>query len=241
MNNCCITDMEPCHTGDCDGLNEVMALLPTGPVWDPNRNSIYGQYIRALGHIKTELNRVICSIADMSPCSSELMFGYWAKVYKLPTCVEQTPVKLCEWLDIIFGECPIGSLGFLRKAINFVNPNLVIDFELNVPDGFANGWRSDDWFCAANNMLVIKTEAKNYRYFEFDGDYPHALADGKNMCRRYFIPEVECLRPCIFPMGLSVGYKTIEIGDYDINNWEVILRGERPQSSLICDCTGALK
>lgn len=241
MNNCCISDIEPCHIDDCDGFNEVVSLLPNGPLWNPDRQSIYGQYIRALGHIKTELNRVLCSMSDMLPCSSEWMFQHWAKVYKLPDCVEQTPEKLCEWLDILFGDCPIGSLGFLRKVINFVNPNLVIDFELNVPDGFANGWKSDNLFCADNNILVIKTEAKNYRYYEFEGDYPHESADGTNACRRYFIPEVECLRPCIFPIGLSVGYKTIETGNYDINNWEFAEIGERPKSSLICDCTGVLK
>ena len=241
MNNCCITNLEPCHTDDCDGFDEVISLLPYGPLWSPDRRSIYGQYIRALGHIKTELNQMLCAMADMSPCSSEWMFKYWAKVYKLPDCVDQTPEKLCEWLGILFGDCPIGSLGFIRKAINFVNPDLVFDITLNVPDGFANGWRSDDWFCADNNMLVFKTAAKNLRYFDFDGDYPHELADGVNACRRYFIPEVECLRPCIFPMGLSVGYKTTEIGEYDINNWEVIELSTRPPLSLICDCTGALK
>lgn len=241
VNNCCITEREPCHIDDCAGFNEVVSLLPTGELWNPDRQSIYGQYIRALGHIKTELNRVLCSMADTAPCSSAWMFNYWSKVYKLPDCVEQTPEKLCEWLDILFDDCPIGSLGFLRKAIHFVNPDLSIDFILNVPDGFANGWRSDDWFCANKNMLVIKTEAKHFRYHNVEGDYPHELADGKNACRRYFIPEVECLRPCIFPMGLSVGYQTTETGDYDINNWGIIPEGERPKSSLICDCTGALK
>lgn len=219
----------------------MVSLLPSGALWNPDRPSIYGNYIRALGHIKTELNRVLCAMADISPCSSVKMFSHWAKIYKLPECVEQTPEKLCEWLDILFGDCPIGSLGFLRKAINFAKPEMDVELELNVPDGFANGWRSDDWFCADNNMLVIKAEAQHYQYAEIDGNYPHELPDGINACRRYFIPEVECLRPCIFPMGLSVGYKTLDTGEFDINNWEIIPQGERPKSSLICDCTGAVK
>lgn len=232
MSNCC-DFVEPCHTKDCDGFDEVVKLLPKGQIWSPDRGGVYGAYIQALGHIKTELNQIICQeYNELNPCTSVRLFDYYAKLYKFPPCVEQTQERLCEWLDLINGPCPIGSQGFLRRAIEFVlqDDNFEIHFNL---DQTAQTWQTDK-ICAEDNAIVITAPAKYFRYYEYDGDFVHELQDGVN-CRHYFIPEVECLRPCIFPIGLSVGYKTLEPGKYNINNPPESDPLPRPEHTLICN------
>ncbi len=237
MNNCCKPLIEPCHSGECDGFNEVVQLLPQGQIWNPDRGGVYGAYIQALGHIKTELNKIICQEwNELNPCSSKRLFGYWAEFYKLPPCIEQTGDKLCEWIDLLYNQdCPIGSLGFLRKAIEFVLPNKGVEINVNL-DSTATKWRSDDFNCADNNSIIITAPSKLFKYYEYKGDFPHTkIQDGVNLCRRYFIPEIECLRACIFPMGLSVGYKTKETGEFDINNIDDIEKTNRPINTMICN------
>lgn len=210
MDECAI--IEPCHVGDCDGLDEVIALLPPGKLWDVNRGGVYGAYMHALGDIKTELNKRICQEwLELNPCTSERLFCYWADIYSLPKCVEHTQENLCEWIELLHGDCPIGSLGFLRSAIEFAAPGKGITVEVSYPDLGANMPCADNT-CAAENALLVTAPPEAFFYDTIDVDYPREPQDGVDGCRVYFIPEIECLRPCIFPFGLSVGYQTNPIG-----------------------------
>lgn len=212
MTGCC-DYVEPCHGRECDGLDEVVQLLPHGRLWNPDRDGNYGAYIKALGHIKTELNKRLCQEwNELNSCTSERLFEYWADLYKFPKCVEQTGEKLCEWLELIYGDCPIGSQGFIRRAIEFVTPGAGITVEFNFPDFQANCWCASNIFCADKNPIVISAPPEMFRYETIAGDYPHEVPDGADPCRKYFVPEVECLRNCVFPFGLGVGYKTNPIG-----------------------------
>lgn len=204
--------IEPCHDRDCDGYDEVLALLPPGKIWNPARGGTYGNYIRALGDIKTELNKRICQeYRELNPCTAERLLPYWIRVYSLPACVDQTAEKLCEWIELLQGDCPIGSLGFLRRAIEFVAPGKGITIDVTYPDLGAN-CPCPDRPCAADNPLIVKAPPGAFFYDLIDGDFLHHYQDGVNGCRVYFIPEIECLRPCIFPFGLGVGYQTDQTG-----------------------------
>jgi len=206
--------IEPCHTSDCSGLDEVLSLLPIGRIWDPSRGGVYGAYIQALGDIKTGLNGRICQEwNELNPCTADRLLPYWASVYSLPGCAPQTAASLCDWIALLQGDCPIGSLGFLRRAIEFVAPGKGITINVTYPDIGAN-CPCPDSPCAANNPLIVTAPPAAYYYEVVPGDYPHEYQDGVNGCRSYFIPEIECLRPCIFPFGLGVGYQTNPIGPY---------------------------
>ncbi len=230
--SCCDEPVAPCESGECSGFDEVVALLPKGQIWDVNRPSIYSQYVQALGHIKTKLNKIICQeYNELNPCKSKRLFSYWADFYKLPPCVEQSQENLCQWIELIYNQnCPIGSKGFLQKAVEFVLPNVDIKIEFNPIH--ARRWRADS-LCANNNAIVITTPVKHFNYYQYDGDFPHDRPDGEN-CRKYFIAKIECLRKCVFPMGASVGYKTSEKGRHDINNWQNVTPAKPPQIYYQC-------
>lgn len=227
--------IEPCHDRDCDGYDEVLALLPPGRIWNPSRGGVYGNYIRALGDIKTELNKRICQeYRELNPCTADRLLAYWAGVYSLPPCVPQTAEKLCEWIALLQGDCPIGSLGFLRRAIEFVAPGKGITIDVTYPDIGAN-CPCPDSPCADNNPLVVTAPPAAYFYETVDIDGPVEWQDGEN-CRVYFIPEIECLRPCIFPFGLGVGYKTDPIGPdgQDIYGVPVANESVKPKWQRAC-------
>ena len=209
MSNCCKKSVEPCHTSECSGLEEVVALLPHGSIWNVSNGSTFAQYAKALGHVKTELNKRICQeFNEMNPCKSVRLFEYWARLYKLPECVDQTPEKLCEWLDIIYDRsCPIGSVGFLRKAIEFVAPDLTFQIEVNYPDGFGHCWCGDN-VCVDENPIVITVDSDDLHYEMVGVDRPSEAQDGVDPCKTYFVPEIQCLRDTVFPYGLGVGFKT---------------------------------
>jgi hypothetical protein len=204
--------IEPCHTDECDGFDEVVRLLPRGKIWNPDRGGIYGGYISALGHIKTELNKRICQEwNEVNPCTSERLFSYWAKIYSLPACVDQTNEKLCEWIDLLNGPCPIGSLGFIQAAVDFVAPGKGISISVNVGEPGA-ACCPEELQCAANRQIVVTAPPEAY-FFETNAiDYPFEPQDAVS-CRVYFIPEIECLRSCVFPFGLTLGYLTDSGGE----------------------------
>lgn len=203
--------VEPCLTGDCDGFDEVVSLLPSGPIWNPDRGGVYSQYIHALGDIKTELNKRICQEwAEINPCTAVRLLPYWAKVWSLPECVEQTQESLCNWIGFLQNSCPRGSLGFLQEAIDFVAPGKGITIAVTYPDIGAN-CACPDKPCADDNPLIITAPPEAYAWADRNYDGPIYMQDGET-CREYWIPEIECLRRCIFPFGLGIGYKTTGTG-----------------------------
>ena len=206
MNGCC-DYVEPCHDGDCDGYDEIVRLLPKGALWNPARPGVYGQIIRFLGQWKTCLNQAICQEwCESDPCKARRRFPYFADKYSFPECVDQTNEKLCEWLALISDkECPPGSIGFLKRAIEFVKPGLTV--EVNRPEMLAAACCGDAQ-CATDNPIIISGPPDCFAcsIMCFDGIRP--AQDGANPCKRYFIPEIECIRDTIFPFGMGVGYLT---------------------------------
>ena len=229
--------IEPCHTGDCSGFDEVAALLPSGAIWNPDRGGVYGQYIAALGHIKTELNRLICGEwAEMNPCTSNRLLPYWQKVWCYPDCAPDTAESLCAWIELVEGDCQPGSLGFLRRAVEFVAPGAGITIELNgeVPLGCCTSSP-----CADNNRIIVTAPTEAYSWAAFESDGPLVLQDGEN-CRTYWIDEIECLRRFVIPIGTSLGYKTNPIGPdgQDIFGVPDANESELPEPIAI-NCSGA--
>lgn len=231
--------IEPCHAHACDGYDEVVALLPPGRIWNPERGGTYGAYVRALGDIKGQLNARICQEwAELNPCTAVRLLPYWARVWSLPGCVAQTAGKLCEWIALVQGDCPPGSLGFLRRAIDFVAPGKGITIAVSWPDAGAN-CPCPDKPCAADNPLVVTAPPGAFFYDLTERDFPFESQDGVNGCRDYFIPEVECLRACVFPFGLGVGYRTDPPGPdgQDIFGVPDANQLARPQWRRGCDPT----
>ena len=115
----CCEIIEGCHADDCSGFDEVSKLLPSGRLWDINRNSFVGKYFRALGYIKTRFSQLLCNEWDIvDPCKDTRLLPYHAAQYNLPKCVEQSGAMLCEWIKLISDPaCPVGSIGFYKKAI----------------------------------------------------------------------------------------------------------------------------
>lgn len=245
----CYTVVEPCHTADCDGLDEVRALLPPGQLWQLDRDSVYTRYIRALGDIKTEWNRRICAEWNESnPCKAVRLQSYWADLYGFPECVPLTGAALCAWISIALDpNCRPGSLGFLQRAIDFVFPDYdagTVTVSVNYPD-FGGNTASANSLCADENALVITAPPEFYRFELVNdpviSDYAHAQ-DGVEPCRRYFIPEIDCLRKCVFPLGLSVGYKTVDGGPDNVDIFGVsdLARAVRNPPFIVCEerCDG---
>ena len=240
----CPAPLEPCHVGECDGLNEVIALLPPGQIWQIDRAGVYTNYIRALGHIKTELNKQICAIwGEVNPCTANQLLPFWADFYGFPECLPLTQVSLCKWLTIVNDPgCPIGTLGFLQAAIDFVLPPInglsQAKIAVNHTDYFGNSGHPESR-CANGNTLVITGNPDIFRYQTrpnlsiFDS---FDAQDGINGCRTYFIPEIECLRRCVFPLGLSVGYKTVTSGPNNVDIFGVpdTAQATRQPPYIIC-------
>lgn len=237
MTDCC-TYLEPCHNQECDGFNEVLDLLPKGILWDPTRPSTYGKYVQALGHIKTEINIAICQeLVEWDPCRAKRLFSFWAEMFKLPDCVDQTPEKLCEWLGIIYDKkCPIGSIGFLRKAIDFVDQDNNIQIRSNPRDFQAPCWCPSDRVCVDNNSIVFTAPPEEYAYYVNKLDRPSNAQDGIDPCKFYFLPAVECLRCCVLPFGLTIGYETDPRSPdgYPIYNVPEENVADRPECNVIC-------
>ena len=199
----CCDFVEPCHIDECDGFDEVMRLLPSGRMFQRNDDSLIARFNRALGHINTDISRCICQEwNEANPCTSKRLLPYWAQVYSLPECVEQTGERLCEWIDLLQGDCPPGSFGFLQLAIDFVAPGKGITIErVDAPDLGTMPWRGD-----CHPALIVTAPPECFFYDEMS-DFE--LDDRRDACGRYyFIPEIECLKCCIFPMGYGVAYQT---------------------------------
>jgi hypothetical protein len=218
--------LEPCHSGECDGFNEVLALLPQGKIWRPADSSVHGRFIAALGHIKTEWNQAICQVwGDANPCTARATFDYWAGVYGFPPCAPQTNAKLCEWIALLDGPCPIGSLGFYQAAIDFVAPGAGIV----ITRGADKSCWSSSQLCPTDNALVVTAPPAAYRFYTLDIDEPY---DDPN-CRVYFIPAIECLKKCVFPFGFGVGYRTSVTDD---GVYGVPATAEAPFTQLYYKC-----
>lgn len=209
MADLCCDFIEPCHASECAGVEEVQALLPNGRIWDISRNSTSSRYFRAVAHIKSSLNMLLCQqYEELEPCKSVRLFDYYTKLYSLPPCAPQTQESLCEWIGIIYDkDCPIGSLGFYQKVIDFISPNNEITLTLNLPDIFSHEWRSHT-LKADEAHLIVTAPPNSYNWFSGPIIEGYSGQDGQNPDRKYFIPEIECLKRCIFPFGLSIGYKT---------------------------------
>lgn len=196
--------VEPCHNNPCDGIDEVARLLPKGRLWSLSRDSQAARYFKALGAVKSEINRAICQEWDeLNPCKTIRLFDYWAKIYCFPNCVE--PERFCDWVELMEDRsCPVGSIGFYRKVIDFVLPDksVTVDFRQR---GLLASQCANDSPRAADNVICITAPADCYSY-EASSD---TFQDGVNG-RCYFIPEIECLRFYVLPL-VSLGYKTTEI------------------------------
>lgn len=245
----CYTVIEPCHTDECDGFDEVRALLPLGQLWQLDRDSVYTRYIRALGDIKTEWNRRLCGEwNEGNPCKAVRLRPYWADLYSFPECVPLTGERLCAWIALAVDPlCRPGSLGFLQRAIDFVfpdDPPGTVSVSVNYPD-FGGNSAAPNSLCADENAIVITAPPEFYRYELVSdpliSDYAYAQ-DGVEPCRRYFIPEIDCLRKCVFPLGLSVGYKTYDGGpdNVDIYGVSSLSREARNPPFILCEerCDG---
>lgn len=215
MTDCCRVETEPCHSGDCDGYEELMALLPKGQLWRPDNGSERAKLFQAVGALKTGLNKRICQeFSELDPCNSLHELSWWADFYRFPSsCVTLTGEKLCEWIELLNDDtCKPGSQGFILRAIEFVAPSKDIQVQFNVSDFRAHCWCASNIWCPDHNPIVITAPPECYAYESIAADYPHNPLDGVNGCRRYYIPEIECLRKCVFPFGLGVGYKTYPEG-----------------------------
>ena len=215
MPNC--GNIEICHTEDCSGFDEVQSLLPKGRLWDITRNAQSSRLFRALGDIKTQLNRLICAEWDeIDPCKSNRLLPYHSEVYGLPKCVDQTAENLCKWITLITDEtCPIGSVGFYQNAIDFVAPDKGISLSINTPENGKISWQSSSNL-SCENVFVITAPSDVFRYETVgvdscDNRSPKRCSvpqDGFCPERYYHIPEIECLRKSVFPFGVSLGYRT---------------------------------
>lgn len=169
---------------------------------------------------------------------------FYLEVYALPPCVEQTAEKLAEWIEIVSDpSCPIGTVGFLKKAVEFVAPEKIIQITINKPTIFGLNWETSSPV-ADENFMVVRAKPEFF-FYELFGDTEcveqniqagEILQDGINDDRRYFIPEIECLRACVFPFGMSLGYKTINdpVSEFDIADVPLANQANKAMSIRRC-------
>lgn len=209
MTDCCPATPEVCHNEPCDGIDEVAALLPTGRIWSIGRGGVYAGWMKALGCINLEMSTAICQEwAEVDPCTSSRLLPYWISVYSMPPCVDQTADNLCAWIDLITDpDCPVGSVGFYQRAIDFVLPAAGVTVEFADPS-FEGVCSQIDSTCLEENFIQITAPPEVFYFEESIRDFPMDPQDPNNPCRCYFIPEIECLRYGVFPIGLSLGYQT---------------------------------
>ena len=247
MRTFCCGRLEPCHSTDCSGIEEVEKLLPSGRLWNLARSSVAMKILCVLGDIKTVFNRIVCQeYNELNPCTAIRLLPYWADLYYFPAdCLELNQENMCKWVDLMEDkDCPPGSLGFYKRAIECVLPGKDIDVKFNPRGFFATAWHAD-YDEAFKNSLVITGPAECFSYerlrkancsdIEFR-TFDHAQ-DGVNFDRRYFIKEIECLRGKILPWGLSLGYMTTgSTGDPDIVGVSDENQSIRPEYFLDFDC-----
>lgn len=225
----CCDITECCRADDCSGVDLIQSLLPNGPLWNMNAQTEHAAYWRATAEVFTELNKALCQeFAETNPCTSSRLLTMWAQVYCFPDCVELTTQRLCEFLALIFDpECPIGTIGFYKKVLAWVmcatdetcGPVIL---EVNQRGAHAAEWRAD--FESANeNTFVVIAPPSCYMY------------DKVKDC--YFIPQVECLRRYVFPMGITLGYQTDPVGPNgeDVYNVPPENLGTKPQVYYECE------
>lgn len=194
---------EPCHDQPCDGVDEVQRLLPPGNIWDLSNGTQTAASFLALGDIKSAVNLAICQEwLENDPCQSVRLFDVWASIYSFPKeCADQD--RLCDWVEIMEDqECPIGSIAFYRRVIEFVAPDKEITLDVNQPGLLAGQCQVDDPANPSRNVLCITAPADCFEWEASDS----TAQDGTND-RCYYIPEIECLRYYVFPFA-SLGYKT---------------------------------
>jgi len=204
--SCLIKPIEPCHSEPCDGLDEVLSLLPKGALWDASRESTYSNYVRALGHIKSCWNARICQEwNELNPCTSVRLFDYWADLYSFPSCVDQTREKLCEWIDLLSDpDCPVGSVGFLSKAVEFFAPDIELTF---VMDGIGEAGCLAGCSCGVH---IVLSAPPNLIYYDPSViDNPNSEISIEKQLSGIFIPEINCIKNTIFPFGVPVLIATL--------------------------------
>ena len=200
-----IKPLEPCHSDPCDGVEEIVKLLPQGDLWDVSKDTNLGAHFRALGDIKSYLNEIICQEwNEIDPCKSRRLFSYWADRLGYPACLPQCSEFLCDWIDLTNDpDCPVGSFGFLRRLIELVAPDVTVTFTNHFQDG-----KCEEQNCICGAGIVLEASPNLFYYDTIDIDYPMDALDGKNVCRSYFIPEINCIRGMFFPIGKRVAYAT---------------------------------
>lgn len=201
MSNCEI--IEPCHTQPCDAVDEVQRLLPNGRMWSLGRGDLIARSFLALAEVKQCVNEAICQEwAEQNPCTAVRLFDYWARLYCFPVeCVERE--RFCDWVDLMEDrDCPIGSIGFYKKVIEFVAPNKGITLTVQHPGLLAGKCHVSDPAKPERSVLCVSAPPECFYWQQGDSD----AQDGENQ-RCYFIPEIECLRFYVFPFA-SLGYKT---------------------------------
>lgn len=198
--------LERCHSDDCDGLNEVVKLLPSGGLWDISRDTSLSRHMKALGHAKSCINQRICQeFNESDPCKSVRLFDYWANRFGLPSCFPRTQEALCDWIDLINDDsCPVGSVGFLRKAVSLAIPEATFSHNLDCPS-FGCMPCCDT---TSQAPFVISAPPELFYYEELCCYKSVPPQDGVNANRFYFIPELDCLKHEVFPVGFAVSAVT---------------------------------
>lgn len=223
---------EVCRPDACTGSREVDALTRgLGPLFRRSRGGVIGGMLQAIAEWKTCLVRALCrEFAEGDPCTATRLLPVYANLYAFPSCVALTGDAMCRWIALVGDRtCPPGSPGFLKKAIAFAAPGKDIALTRRPLDGPP---LADNEQCPEENAFLFTAPAECFAFWTVARDYPFDPLDGVNPCRRYVIPEIECLRTTIFPHGASVGYRTDPPGPQGEAIWGV------PDAAQI-DCPAA--
>ena len=202
-----VVPREGCHDGPCDGHEEVARLMRgMGPLFEGRKDGVVGGLVNAFGQWKSKINGAMCQEwREGDPCLAHRLLPVHARRWAFPACADLTSENLCKWIDLV-RSCPPGSRGFIAAAIEFVLPGKNITLDWQVIDGKAYWQASDRRAC--ENCLIVNAPPDCFAFVEECRDLLGHVQDGANPERRYFIPEIECLRRAAFPIGLSVGYRT---------------------------------
>lgn len=204
---------EDCHDQPCDGHNEVSALIRgLGPIFE-GRRGVIGQILAAMGAWKTCLNIALCrEFCEDDPCKTVRHFARHARLWRFPSCVPQDNGTLCAWIALQTDpSCPPGTVGWLRKVIDFVMPDKSVSVEITPPKEISNC--AADSAVAAENAIIITAPPECFK---------SALEAAGDRCRlRYFIPEIDCIRSSVLPFGVGIGLRTDPPGPNGEDIWGV--------------------
>jgi len=214
MSDCCKIPSSSCDITEQDYVDSFEDSLPRGILWCFDNERTYPKFWRAIASQFYKLNLYICQVIDeLNPCTTVSLlnrhadlWGYPVQCLGYPTDSEQ----LCEWLNLVNGECGGTSVQFYKDLVDFAGLTGVSYEEIN-HDGAQAGCaqagcsQATSDGCGCGLLINVPTALFEESHLATGECCGQA---GKPICNSR-VPLLECLLSGFLPAHLEIIYNPI--------------------------------